>query len=543
MRTSAPGLVLLLLAASCASGPPALSVPEPPVSVPESSGYTRTSTHADVLAFLDALETVGDGRLHRTTFGTSQDGRELPLVVWSDPPVRTPAEARALDLPVVLVLANIHAGEVEGKEACLQLLRELVWEQPPFPQGRLVLLVAPIYNADGNEVFGPRNRPLQQGPSQVGQRPNAQGLDLNRDFLKAEAPETRALLGLMNAWDPLLTVDLHTTDGSAHGYALTYAPPLTPSMDARLAALLEREWLPRLRARMRDRHGLETFDYGNFLSDGAGWYQDEPDLVKGWRTFDHRPRFGTNYVGLRNRAAILSEAYSYADFESRIAATHAFVIEILRMTAERGPELARLCATLDRETAELARAGLLEQSVAVELVDRGRKEQVRIGAFEERPDPQTGELQRIATGLASVVEVPCFVKFVATDTRVAPAAWLLPPEAQDVAALLAAHGVVVQRLDRPYDAEVTTWTLLESTTAEREFQGHFERGASWETGTARRTVPAGGWLVPGAQPLARVAFQLLSPESDDGCLTWNVYDPWLEPGQELPVYAVPAGRN
>ena len=515
-------------------------MPEPPRTVPEQSGYTRTSTHAEVLAFLDALEARDNPRLQRATLGTTGEGREMPLLIYSDPPVRSPAEARALGLPVVLVMANIHAGDVEGKEACLQLLRELAWEEPPYPAGRLVLLVVPIYNADGNEVFGPKNRPLQQGPSLVGQRPNAQGLDLNRDYMKAEAPETQALLKLMRNWDPVLTVDLHTTDGSAHGYVLTYAPPLTPSMDARLAHALEQEWLPELRGRMRAQHGFETFDYGNFLSDGAGWYQDQPDLVRGWQTFDHRTRFGTNYVGLRNRAAILSEAYSYADFETRIAATYAFVVEILRLSAERGSRLAELCARIDQETAGAARAGVLEQHVAVERIDRGRAEEVRIGAFEERVDPQSGELQRVATGLAAVVEVPAFVKFRASEVRVAPTTWLLPPEAQDIAALLTRHGVVVQRLDRPFEGQLTTWTLLESETAEAEFQGHHERSARWETATARRQVPAGGWLVPGAQPLARLAFQLLSPEADDGCLTWNLYDPWLEPGQELPVYAAPA---
>ncbi len=508
-------------------------MPGPPRTVPEQTDYARTSSYDEVIAYLDGVDKAKNPRLHRTSFGQSEEGRELPLLIYSNPPVKNPVEARALGVPVVLVMANIHAGEVEGKEACLELLREMAWERPPFTPGRFVLLVVPIYNPDGNDRFGPRNRPLQQGPSEVGQRPNADGLDLNRDFMKAESAEARALLGLMREWDPMLTVDLHTTDGSAHGYALTYAPPLTPSMDPKIASLLEQDWLPELRERMRDRHGYETFDYGNF----AGGERGVPESVQSWNSFDHRPRFGTNYIGLRNRAAILSEAYSYLDFETRIAVTRAFVVEILNLVAERGPDLQRACAAADRNVVRSVRGGSLKQHIAAEMVDRGRPETVLLGAFEDRPDPQTGEIQRFATGTAGEVQIPCLVKFRATQAATVPACWWLPPESRELAERLVAHGIVVQRVDAPQELLVQTWSLLETKTADRLFQGHYERSAAWETSLATRTIPAGSWLVPGAQPLARLVFQLLSPNADDGLLVWGAYDPWLEPGQELPLYS------
>src|SRR5690606_21313702 len=131
----------------------------------------------------------------------------------------------------VYIQANIHAGEVEGKEALLQVLRELtVGDLRPLLDSVIVLAV-PIYNADGNEAFGPatRNRPGQNGPDVVGLRPNGQGIDLNRDYIKQDVPETRAPLAFITAWDPDAWMDLHTTNGSYHGYALTWSPGLNPN--------------------------------------------------------------------------------------------------------------------------------------------------------------------------------------------------------------------------------------------------------------------------------------------------------------------------
>jgi len=213
----------------------------------------------------------------------------------------------------------------------------------------IVLIAVPIYNADGNERFKPQavNRTEQNGPEMVGQRPNAQMLDLNRDYVKAEAPETRSSLAAFEKWNPDVFVDLHTTDGSFHGYALTYAPPLNPaSRDA--GAYTRDSLLPELRRRMKSRDGFEVFDYGNF--DTQYEERDITDTVKsGWFTYDHRPRFGTNYFGLRQRVSILSEAYSHDPFERRVKSTYAFVRELLSLVAERGGRIRAIESSADAE--------------------------------------------------------------------------------------------------------------------------------------------------------------------------------------------------
>jgi hypothetical protein len=542
--------VLLALVAACSAPAPGGTRPAvpAPATIPESSGYRRTCSHAELMSFLDAVSAAGDPRVVRTSFGTTPEGRELPLLIVADPPLRDAAAALASGKPRVLVMANIHAGEVEGKEACLELLREIVWgaggdaSAEPYPVGDVVLLLAPIYNADGNDHLSSKNREKQNGPPFAGQRQTAAGLDLNRDYLKAEAPETRALLALIRAWDPQVVVDLHTTDGSIHGYELTYSSTLSPSAHPLLLDTMNRDWLPTLRERMRERWGFETFDYGNFMT-GLGPkddFKDEPDTVTGWRTYDHRPRFGSNYVGLRNRLAILSEAYSYADFQVRIAASKAFVIEILRLSAERGESLGALCRRLDEETASQGASGTLVQATASEMASRG-VEPLLLRGVEKSKDPETGEEVQVATGPRTTIEVPMFVAFKATASKPAPRAYLFPAERGDIVDLLEAHGLRYEVLGETHTHLAQTFLLMDPGPVAEPFPGtagHRPRQVVWDMHEGVRSLPAGTVRVPLDQPLARVAFQLLDPESDDGLVVWNFWDDVIDRGRgaELPVW-------
>ena len=170
----------------------------------------------------------------------------------------------------------------------------------------MVLLVAPIYNADGNERFSLTNRGRQHGPmAGQGQRPNAQGYDLNRDHMKLDSPEARGFVKLMNDYDPHVSMDLHTTNGTRHAYHLTYAPPLNPATDPAIIDLLRKDWLPSVTRTIKTKYDWDYYYYGNVEGRGPAGSPDE----RAWKSFDSRPRFNNNYIGLRNRIAILSEAY------------------------------------------------------------------------------------------------------------------------------------------------------------------------------------------------------------------------------------------
>ena len=532
----------MISVAGCAArvppGPP--NPADFPRTRPELTRYRETSHYADVRQFLDALRSLR-APLFFGSIGKTSEGREIPFVIASRPLVSTPSEAKRLGRPIVYVQGNIHAGEVEGKEALLALLRDLAFAQRPNALDSIVLIAVPIYNADGNERFASQsvNRTEQNGPEIVGIRANAQGLDLNRDYVKAEAPETRASLAMFNTWDPDVFVDLHTTDGSFHGYALTYSPSLSPA--AVFGGVYARDsLLPLLRDRMRTRDGFEVFDYGNFVSDGRGLVADTT-VAEGWETYDSRPRFGTNYYGIRGRIAILSEAYSHDPLERRIGSTYAFVKEILSLVGEKGAAIKSLSALADSQPLAWGRSPDSLQVVAVrsEVTATPRLMNVSKEDIEKTGDssitqPGVPRGQR-RTGRFKLVRMPVYDRFTSTLNRTPPAAYVLAPGDTAVVTLLRLHGIRVDRSDTAWTARGESFVIDTITTAPRLFQGHHEvrLKGHWERGV--QTLPPRSFIVSTAQPRGALIVYLLEPESDDGFTTWNLFDTRLQKGGRFPV--------
>jgi hypothetical protein len=505
----------------------------------ERTSFAETSTYADVIAFIDSLQRRGVP-MSRQELGRTTEGRVQPLLVLSRPQVSTPEEARALNRPIVYVQANIHAGEVEGKEALLALVRDLASRKNNVLDS-IVLIAIPIYNADGNERFRPQsmNRTEQNGPEMVGQRPNAQMLDLNRDYVKAEAPETRASLAAFEKWNPDVFVDLHTTDGSFHDYALTYAPSLNPAArDA--GAYTQDSLLPELHRRMKARDGFEIFDYGNF--DTQYEERDISDTVKtGWFSYDHRPRFGTNYFGLRQRISILSEAYSHDPFERRVESTYAFVHELLSLVAERGAKIRAIESAADQQFAH----GAFDTSIPIRsrLTTSPRTLPVTFEVMAHTGDSsltQPGVPRGFRrTGVMKTQPMPVYDRFEPVLSRTIPRAWLLPASDTLAISLLREHGIRVERPESETTAAHIRRFVIDSLhTQPKEFQGHHEMQLSGNWQNIIMPIPAGMLMVRGNQPQAVTALYMLDPESDDGLVTWNVFDSELAPGKFFPVWRV-----
>ena len=540
MRAFAAVAALTTALSACVGAPPG---PPSPASYPrtraELTSYRETSRYADVRQFLDSLR-----KLHAPlvfgSIGKTNEGREIPFVIASRPLVSTPSEAKRLGRPIVYVQANIHAGEVEGKEALLSLLRDLTFSSKPNALDSIVLIAVPIYNADGNERFAPQsvNRTEQNGPEMVGIRANAQNLDLNRDYVKAEAPETRASLAMFNTWDPDVLVDLHTTDGSFHGYALTYSPSLSPA--AVFGGVYARDsLLPVLRSRMRTRDGFEVFDYGNFVSDGRGLVADTT-VPEGWETYDARPRYGTNYYGVRGRIAILSEAYSHDTLERRIASTYAFVNEILSLVAEKGVAIRSLSARADSQPLSWGRSPDSIQLVAVrsELATPSRldviKEDLEKTGDSSLTQPGVPRGER-RTGRYRTIRMPVYDRFTSTLDRLPPAAYVIAPEDTAVVTLLRLHGIRVDRSDSAWTARGESFVIDSIIASPRAFQGHHEvrLKGRWERGL--QALPPNSFIASTAQPRGALLVYLLEPESDDGFATWNFFDSHIQKGGKYPV--------
>jgi hypothetical protein len=492
-------------------------------TVPERTGWVETSRYAEVIRFVETVA-AADPRMHLRTFGYSHEGRALPVVVVGTG-LRdgSPESVRASGKLRVWVQGNIHAGEVEGKEAMQRMLREIALGAHPEWFETMVLLVAPIYNADGNERVRLTNRPLQDGPlGGMGQRPNAQDFDLNRDHMKLDSPEARSLVRAMTEYDPHLSVDLHTTNGTRHAYHLTYAPPLHPNTPGEITAWLRGELLPEVTRSIRDKHGWHTYHYGNVLRDPR---TDE----RAWMTYDHRPRFNNNYIGLRNRFAILSEAFSYAPFEEREKVTYWFVEEILNHAHRNHAKLREIVERADAQPL----TGAVLATVAEPLRTPGEVE-ILMGEVEELRHPYTGETFLRRLDVVRPERMLEYIAFQPLETERVPEAWFIPPEVTPAIERLEAHGIPFTRLTAPRTVRVESFTVDSTRASDRPFQGRNERAVWGRYTEEERTLPEGTVVVPAGR-LGRLAFQLLEPRSDDGLLNWGILDAWIRPGEAYPI--------
>jgi hypothetical protein len=515
--------LLALAAAPTACPPVRLSAQQ---TRPERTAGAETSTYADVLGFLDSLERAGaDVRIG--TLGTSPEGRPIPWVLAARPMVDNPPDAQRTGKPIIYLQGNIHSGEVEGKEAAQMLLRDLTLGPLRPLLDSVILLVVPIYNTDGNERpgLGDRNRPGQNGPAIVATSVNGQGLNLNRDYVKLEAPETRAALALIAAWQPDIFIDLHTTNGSYHGYALTWAPGLNPNSSPANDYTRDR-FLPAIRERLQKRERIATFPYGNFRN------QDPDSLVLGWETYDPRPRFGTNSMGMRGRVAILSEGYSNDPFPARIHATYAFLRQVLSLAAEERTTLRQQVArSADWRPDSIALRSAFAQPTRQDVI----AEITRADG-----DGNGGFARRVRTGVFRAVRMPVFDRFMAVAQVARPAAYLLPPQHAHLAALLRAQGVVVERLTAPWLGEAEAFTVDSLQAAPFLFEGHRTVTVAGRWRPRPTEVGAGWFYVTTAQRDGVFAACLLEPASEDGLATWNYLDRDLRIGADAPILRVRA---
>ena len=529
------------------------------LTVAESTNYKATSKHADVMAFIDKLAAASAASLSVQTMGASAEGRELPVLVLSAERLFTPEKAhRAASergIPVVMIVCNIHAGEVEGKEAALMLARDMtVGGKYAELMTLATLVVVPIYNPDGNDRIDPKHRKLdlvamdgQVGPEGgVGTRYTGAGINLNRDYTKLEAVESRALMALFGAWNPHLVVDSHTSDGSIHGYALTWDTAHTLESGPSEPILYARDtMLPAIGTALEGRTGFKTWYYGNF--------RDNDDPTSGWETYPGLPRYGSHYRGLTGRLDILLEAYSYLPFDRRVAVTYEIFVEIARYAGEHGREIVDLC---DRAAADTVARGRDPQPDDVVGVNYGVASRAANGELVYRYpayeltttwiaayDIPTQRARRITGGTTFLWQNTFYCRFVPEISVRRPRGYLVPADRMDVVDHLRAHNVDVERVPPEFaTSRVERYVVLSKDSTHSPDVGDAPRRETVlfvrpETVDGHVAQP-GDWFVRMDQPPANVAIYLLEPQSDDGLVRWGWFDA-LNAGDAYPVLRVP----
>lgn len=522
--------VLILILASryalpCAAGESQLSPSSQPaemLTIAEKTDYRATARYAEMVQLLEAM----DANLPYTTridIGNSVEGRTIPALIVADPPISTPEELRtqreANGKLVVLAIGNIHAGEVDGKEALPMVIREATrGSRVPLLQ-RLILIIAPIYNCDGNERISVANRPEQNGPEGgVGVRQNAMELDLNRDFIKIEAPETQGLVAAFNRWDPDIFIDLHTTNGSYHRYLLTWEGPKAPAGDIPLLEFVRDRMLPAVAQTARQRYDLPTFVYGDFADDHTRWV-----------TYPAEGRYSTTYFGLRGRIGVLSESYSYASYRERIRASRDFVLSVLEYAAENHGLIRRVLDEADERAMRGATNGEVQIAIQTDVTSASRR--AVAAGFVEKLEGKT----MISTGEPKDYEVELMTHFQPTRSVILPHAYLVPKRCAKVVENLRRHGVVLREISSPRMIDLEVYQVERIVLAANSFQGHRTARLTISSRRTSREISADYWVIPTAQRLGRLAAYILEPECEDGLTTWNYFDEYVHEGGDFPV--------
>ncbi len=444
-----------------------------PRTTAETSKYQATTRHADVVAFCKVL--AEQSPLVRVdSLGKSSEGRELPLMVLAEPMVKSADEAKRLGKVVVLLWGNIHAGEVDGKEGLMVLARDIATGADKALLKDLIILIAPIFNADGNERIAKGKRPEQGGPDEVGDRENAGGLDLNRDFVKLESPEVRSLVKTFNKWDPLVCLDAHTTNGSRHRHTMTYDWPRHPNATA--ANDLAAKLVPAAGERMKTASGFVPAVYGNFSRDRSQWEASPA-----------QPRYGVQYIGMRGRVAVLSESYSYASYQDRVKASLELARGVCQEAAALKGELKKL-----KDAPPSPRLALRNklQPLGEPRTILGFAEAERDGKRQVTDQPKEYSVKYIAKA-EPTVEV----------TR--PAAYVIPTGFDSAIQCLQRHGIAVQELREDIDLEVESYVVNQIKKATRPFQGHTTQTIEVTPKKDTRRVVAGSFIVRTEQALGR----------------------------------------
>lgn len=493
---------------------------------PELSNYRETSTYAEVMSVVNAaIKNSEKARL--ISMGTSLEGKDIPVVVLASPMVNSPEEAKASGKPVIYIQGNIHSGEVEGKEAVQIMLREILKGDKGYLLDNQIILLAPIYNTDSNDKLEQGRRPSQEdSPIEVGIRANSQGWDLNRDGMKMETLESKSLFSnIIVPWDPTLFVDLHTTNGVWHGYSLTWAPSYHTAGEK---APYDYTWdtmLPQITDQVAQKDDVHLGPYGYYFTRREGW------PIKSIYTYNHHPRYLVNQFGLRNRMAILSEAFAHERLYQRINSTHAFVREILEHTNKNGKEMMRINMAAEQAAINLVKeqGGKVKKGVRFEMVALETPiEEYRIYNHMKTTNEKGQDAYIRKPEIIGLNNITNYSAFNATTEAILPKGYLIPAEFENIVEHLRRTGVKVEQLSKNKRASGESFEATSLNLSKRPFEKHKMATLEGTFKPASKRFKKGDYWVDLAQPLANLIFYMLEPQSDDGLVNWNFFDTYFQ---------------
>ena len=480
----------------------------------ELSGYKKTPSYDQTLNYCQKLDSASKW-IKLTSFGISPQGRKLPLLIIDKHSNFTPEKVRASGNAVLLIQAGIHSGEIDGKDAGLMLIRDLLIRKKHIDLlDNVTLLFIPIFNVDGHEHSGPYNRINQNGPEEMGWRMTAQNLNLNRDFMKADSPEMQHWLSLFNKWLPDFLVDCHVTDGADYQYVITYGFEDYQNVAQPLRELT-RDMLEAYLNKKMDKAGFPMFPYVMFRN----W----DDIRSGLRAGAAPPRFSTGYGVVQNRIFLLIETHMLKTYQLRVSGTYNLLLSILQFVHEQAENIKETNLASDSLTKQLS-GKYLPLNMAYSKNDSVMVEFKGV-EYDRVPSDISGKDWVIYhADKKKTYQMPYYNKVLPTDSALVPFAYLIPVEWKEEIQRIKLHGIKINYLSKDTNLAVSSYRFSNIKWPGKSYEGHQQPEYDITPVEEVRKYPRGTPVVLLDQRTNRIIVNLLEPKAQDSFVSWGFWN-------------------
>lgn len=488
----------------------------------EQSGGIESPSYDATIAWLDKLAGETD-KLQKVSLGKSPQGRDIWMYIASSEGINESARLKQNTKPTVLVQAGIHAGEIDGKDAGMMLLRDIIQGDKSALLDKANLLFVPIFSVDAHERSGEFNRVNQRGPVNMGWRTTANNLNLNRDYAKADSLEMQHMLRAINVWQPDLYIDVHVTDGIDYQYDVTFGYNLAQGLSPASYRWLENSYRPAVEAALTEQ---------GHIPGALIFAVDNADINKGMSLWNPSPRFSNGYGDARHLPTILVENHSLKPFKQRVLGTYVMLAQTLKTVGEQATKLKSAIQEDKYRASPLItltwKLAPLEKGWDFKGIDYQLEKSPISGAEVVR---WTGE-PKLYPNLPVMAETVPDIKV----TR--PSAYYIPAQWTQVIDRLNVHGIRMTTLKKPTELKLQQYTLSNPVFNTKDFEGRQTVKAESELTKVSTTLPAGTIKISTDQPLGDLAILLLEPQSPDSLLQWGFFNPIFTRTEYIEDYAV-----
>jgi murein tripeptide amidase MpaA len=491
----------------------------------EASDFQKTPRYRETMDYCRILD-QSSSKISLTSIGLTPQGREIPLLILDKDGFTSPDAIRKAGRSVILAEASIHAGEPDGKDAGLMLIRDIaIFDKYPRILDSVSLLFIPIVNPDGHEDFGAHYRINQNGPDEVGARFTAQRYNMNRDFIKADAPETEALLELYNHWLPELFIDIHVTNGADFQYVSTYGLDHSGYLSMPLHQWSREVYEKELLLKM-EKSGYPVFPYLEYTS-----YKDSTSLLVP-STF--APQYSNGYAYANNRLGILVENHIYKPYKERIRAAYLMMLHSLEIIGANSSQIQDMITQT-----ELCSAALYQKEKQLPLSaspDRNKTETTDFLAWQTKTvisDLSGAEWTYSNRNSPVTYKMEVVNSYIAQDLIDLPKAYIVSQEQIETIKLLDLHKIEYSRLERDTTMELTTYRFHNPEWSERPYEGRITLNTDYSAQKERVDLFKGDVMISSEQPKIKIVAHMLEPQSSTSLVYWGFFNSFVAPPTEF----------